>query len=328
MSCPRVVLIFGGSSSEVAISRLSVERVREALRHHYSDLHVLELTPAIAMKLYRLAPDVAFPVLHGSPGEDGTIQGMLDIMQIPYVGSGVAASALAMDKLLTKQLLKPHGIPLANDLVVKREDGIDQAVQTTLTQLGHSVVIKPRSHGSSLGTSLVRQADELDAAFSKAFSVATEVLVESMVSGKEVTVSVLEHPAVMSLPVIEICLPEDARLTGYGYDEKYTPGRSKHIIPARLTDHQYQLCEIHAIKAFEVLGCRDLARADFMVPDNQDPVFLEINTIPGLTTASLLPDAIEAAGLAFDDVLIALTERALARGSSSSRPNTRIIDQQ
>ncbi|OQX33364.1 MAG: hypothetical protein B0D91_14550 [Oceanospirillales bacterium LUC14_002_19_P2] len=316
LSCPRVALICGGPSSEAAVSRLSVGRVQAALRHHYPDLHVLELTPAIGVELHRLAPDIAFPVLHGPPGEDGTIQGLLEIMQIPYVGSGVTASALAMDKLLTKQLLKAHGIPLACDLVVKREEGIDKAVQTTLAQLGHSVVIKPRSQGSSLGTSLVRQADELEIAFREAFSVESDVLVESMVPGKEATVSVLEHPKVMSLPVIEICLPEDARLTGYGYDEKYTPGRSEHIIPARLTDHQYQLCEAYAVKAFEVLGCRDFARADFMVPDDQDPVFLELNTIPGLTPTSLLPDAAEAAGLAFDDVLVALVERALARGSA------------
>ena len=316
LSCPRVVLICGGPSSEAAVSRLSVGRVQAALRQHYPDLHVLELTPAIAVELHRLAPDVVFPVLHGPPGEDGTIQGLLEIMQIPYVGSGVTASALAMDKLLTKQLLKAHGIPLARDLVVKREDGVDKAVHTTLEQLGSAVVIKPRSQGSSLGTSLVRQADALDAAFREAFCVESDVLVESMVPGKEATVSVLEHPMVMPLPVIEIYLPEESRLSGYGYDEKYTPGRSEHIIPARLTDHQYQLCEAYAVKAFEILGCRDFARADFMVPEDQDPVFLELNTIPGLTPTSLLPDAAEAAGLAFDDVLVSLVERALARGAS------------
>ncbi len=316
LSCPRVALICGGPSVEAAVSRLSVGRVQAALRDHYPDLHVLELTPSIAVDLHRLAPDVAFPVLHGPPGEDGTIQGLLEIMQIPYVGSGVTASALAMDKLLTKRLLQAHGIPLASDLVVKREDGIDKAVQATLEQLGRSVVIKPRSQGSSLGTSLVREADALGLAFREAFSIESDVLVESMVQGKEATVSVLEHPTVMPMPVIEICLPEDARLTGYGYAEKYTPGRSDHIIPARLTDHQYQLCEAYAVKAFEVLGCRDFARADFMVPDDQDPVFLELNTIPGLTPTSLLPDAAEAAGLAFDDVLVALVERALARGLS------------
>ena len=321
LSCPRVALICGGPSPEAAVSRLSVGRVQAALKQHYPDLHVLELTPSIAVELHRLAPDVAFPVLHGPPGEDGTVQGLLDIMQIPYVGSGVTASALAMDKLLTKQLLKGHGIPLAHDIVVNREDGIDNAVQTTLAQLGSSVVIKPRSQGSSLGTSLVRQADALELAFREAFSIEPDVLVEAMVQGKEATVSVLEHPTAMALPVIEICLPEASLQSGYGYDEKYTPGGSEHIIPARLTDHQYQLCEAYAIKAFEVLGCRDFARADFIVPEDQDPVFLEINTIPGLTPTSLLPDAAEAAGLAFDDVLVSLVERALSRSHSLRIPD-------
>ena len=320
---PSVALIGGGSSPEADISRLSVKHVQAALSRHYSDIHVLELTPAVAVKLHHLAPDVAFPVLHGSPGEDGTIQGLLDIMQIPYVGSGVAASALAMDKVLTKRLLQAHGIPLAKDIVIKRGTGVEQAVRDTLEHLGASVVIKSRSLGSSLGTSLARHPEELEAAFRKAFSLDTDVLVEAMIVGKEVTVAVLEHPTVIPLPVIEIGLPKSSALSGYGYDEKYTKGRSEHIIPASLMDHQSRLCEAYAVKAFEILGCRDFARADFIVPDDQEPVFLEINTIPGLTSLSLLPSAVEAAGLAFDDVLVSQVKRALSRG----RVHAKAVDQ-
>lgn len=318
-SNPRIALICGGSSPEADISRLSAKHVQAALSRHYPDLHVLELTPSIALELHALAPDVAFPVLHGSPGEDGTIQGLLDIMQIPYVGSGVTASALAMDKVLTKRLLQAYGIPLAKDIVVKRVAGVEKAVQTTLEHLGAAVVIKPRSLGSSLGISLVRHRKELEAAFKKAFSIDADLLVEVMVVGKEVTTPILAHPTAIPLPIIEIRLPNSSALSGYGYDEKYTKGRSEYIIPASLMNHQYQLCEAYAMKAFDVLGCRDFARADFIVPDDQEPVFLEINTIPGLTSLSLLPSAIKAAGLAFDDVLASLVKRAQSRGRIHSK---------
>jgi D-alanine-D-alanine ligase len=309
---PRIAVVCGGPSAETEVSRVSGRGVAEALADTYADVVVFELDQDIAAALKAAEVDVVFPVLHGPPGEDGTFQGLLEIVGLPYVGSGVQASACGMDKIVSKQIFRAYGIPVARDLIVHRREGEAAAARKAAGALGSRVVVKPARQGSALGVLFGNDEDEIEQAVGEAFSYDERVLIEERVEGKEITVGILERDGIEALPVIEVRTPAG---TWYDHEHRYTPGLSEHVIPAPLPEDQYRRTQELARMAHESLGCRDLCRVDFVVPQRGEPVVLEVNTLPGMTPTSLYPDAARAVGLSFAALAAHLIERALARST-------------
>jgi D-alanine-D-alanine ligase len=310
---PCVGVICGGPSAEAEVSRVSAAGVAEALRRRFAAVRMFELSPNVGSALKEAKVDVVFPVLHGPPGEDGTFQGMLEIMGLPYVGSGVQASSVAMDKVLAKQLFRIEALPVAPDVIVRRQAGVDAAARAVAKGLNGEVVVKPARQGSALGVRFASDEATLKQALAEAFRYDERVLVERRMRGREITVALLERNGLEALPVIEIRTPPGS---WYDYEHRYTPGWSEHIIPAPLPPEQYQRTQAIAKAAHEALGCRDLSRVDFVVPERGEPVLLEVNTLPGMTPTSLYPDAARAAGIDFEALVAHLVQRALARARS------------
>jgi len=307
---PSIAVVCGGPAAEAEVSRVSGRGVANALLATYEHVSVLELDEAIIDYLKEAQVDIIFPVLHGPPGEDGTFQGFLEIVGIPYVGSGVLASACAMDKIVAKQIFRAYGLPVAKDTIVNRSEGAPSAASRVLDLLGPDVVVKPSSQGSALGILFGEDLKDLEQALEQAFSYDERVLVEERIEGREITVAILERDGIEALPVIEIRTPPGS---WYDYEHRYTPGLSEHIIPAPLPEAQYLRTQEVAKLAHESLLCRDLSRVDFIVPEGGEPIILEVNTIPGMTPTSLYPDAARAAGLSFEALVAHLIERALSR---------------
>jgi D-alanine-D-alanine ligase len=253
-------------------------------------------------------PDVAFIALHGRGGEDGSIQGMLDLLGIPYTGSGVLASALAMDKAMTKRLLRADGIPVPRDVLVVQDDlpPAEKLQHALLDELPLPVVVKPNREGSTIGCTVVREPRALLPAIFTALRHDTEALVEQFVPGIEITVGLLGNREPMALPIIEIV----AQGGFYDYEAKYAPGGSEHIIPARISRTAAERARDYACRTHKLIGCRGMSRVDMIVADDQ-PYVLEINTIPGMTPTSLLPDAARSAGMTFPELLDRIIELAL-----------------
>lgn len=264
-------------------------------------------------------PDVALICLHGQYGEDGTIQGMLELMGIPYTGSGVLASALAMDKAMSKKIFRLEGIPTPHDAVLTGRDEADRFLAgaragTASPQL--PVVVKPNEQGSTIGTSLVHEIDELATALDTALAFDRRILVETLVEGVEITAAVLGNEELTVLPLVEI-VPS----TGfYDYERKYTPGATEEIVPARIRDDQAERARELALRCHKALGCRGLSRTDMIVTEDEVWV-LEVNTIPGMTETSLVPRAASAAGIPFAELVERLVHLALEGRSTQSRCN-------
>ena len=309
---PVIAILCGGPSPEAAVSRLSAGRVQGLMERHYDHIHVLELNRHVALELERIQPDVVFPLLHGPYGEDGTVQGLLDILGFPYIGSGVLASAVAMDKHFTKQLLAPSGLCMPRHELLHSSDGVEKAADITIQSLGFPVVVKPRSQGSTIAIRAATTRAELVEAFNEAFEVEDFALAEEMISGREITVSVIDRPTPEALPVLEVKIHGEK---WFDYDHKYTPGLSEHLLPAPIPEEQYRYCQEWALYAHKTLGLRDFSRTDFIVPETGSPAFLEINSIPGMTPTSMWPDAVEHSGLSMLDAVSILVNNALNRGA-------------
>lgn len=263
--------------------------------------------------------DVAFIAMHGPYGEDGTMQGLLELLGIPYTGSGVLASALAMDKLRSRQIFEWHRIPVPAYVPVTVEAWRDPArVQWQVAgELGYPCAVKPNAVGSSIGVSLVRDAAHLEAAVEQAFAYGPVVLVEEYVAGTEITCGIVDDPATsrpVPLPLIEIV----PRGEFYDYEAKYAAGGSEHVIPARVSAAVAERAQALAVRACEALGCEGMGRVD-MIAREADIVVLEINTIPGMTATSLLPEAARAAGIAFPELLDRILQSALRKQGIASR---------
>jgi len=309
---PVVAVVCGGPSAEAEVSRVSGKCIAEALRETYAHVSLLELEEFLASGLGKKMADVVFPAFHGPPGEDGTFQGYLEVLGIPYVGCDVPGSACAMDKVIAKQLYRSRDLPVADDVVVYRSDGAEVGAQRVLDHLGNDVVIKPSCQGSALGVTFGKDVDDLAPAIEAAFAYDDRVLVERRIEGKEITVAMLERETgPQALPVVEITTPPG---TWYDYEHRYTPGLSDHIMPAPLPQAQYERTQEIAVRGFEALGGRDLSRLDFVVPESGEPILLETNTMPGMTPTSLFPDAAREAGVSFAELAALLIERAAARG--------------
>jgi D-alanine-D-alanine ligase len=288
--------------------------VADALRATYAEVVLLELDARIGEALRDNQVEVVFPVLHGPPGEDGTFQGFLETLKLPYVGSGVHASACAMDKIVAKHLFRDVGIPVARDIIVERQAGASGAAQEVRESLGSAVVVKPSRQGSALGVRFPGGQGELEAALTEAFNYDARVLVEERIEGREITVGILERSEIEALPVLEVRTPPGS---WYDYEHRYTPGLSEHIVPAPMPTVRYEQMQDLAKRAHAVLGCRDFSRVDFVVPEQGEPVILEVNTLPGMTPTSLYPDAAKAAGLSFGVLVAELIEQACARAAAA-----------
>jgi len=260
--------------------------------------------------------DVVFPVLHGAYGEDGTIQGLLELAGIPYVGPGVLASAAGMDKEFTKKLLAAEGLPVGFQIVLR--PGVDSLTEEQKEQLGLPVFVKPARGGSSIGISRVADWESFDAALEKARRHDPKVIVESAIVGREVECGVLEFPDgdVRASVVAEIRMPDSSgnHEAFYDFDTKYLDDVCEFDVPAKLDDDVSEKLRALAVRAFRALDCQGLSRVDFFVTDN-GPVINEINTMPGFTSISMYPRMWEAAGIGYGELVSILVQTALARGT-------------
>jgi D-alanine-D-alanine ligase len=255
--------------------------------------------------------DVVFVAMHGKWGEDGTIQGMLELLGIPYVGSGVLASALAMDKVMAKAILAARGMDVPRGFDLDAARAADQpGVERAAADIGYPLVVKPVAQGSSFGVKLVDGADQLSAAIDEALTYDERILVEERLNGTELTVGVIGSDAELTaLPVIEIV----TQRSFFDYRAKYDPELTDEICPARIPDELAAQAQDVARRAHRLLGCRDLSRTDMIATPDGRLAVLEVNTIPGMTANSLLPKAARVAGIPFGELCSRLVEWALAR---------------
>ena len=299
----KVIVLMGGASAEREVSLTTGSGIAAALRRLGHEVVTLDGPPAELVAAPALAgADVVFIALHGGAGEDGTLQAVLDLSGRPYTGSGLLASALAMDKAMSKRLVEHAGIPTPRWLLLPA-DGPPPMAEDLEPLGGLPVVVKPNDQGSTVGLSLVREPGDLARAFTEAARFSRGVLVETYVPGRELTVGVLGGEA---LPVVEI-FPEGGL---YDYRRKYTAGQSRYECPAQLESGlAARICELGR-RAFQVLGCRGVARVDFRLDPEGRPYCLEVNTVPGMTPTSLVPMAAAARGLSYDELVARMLELA------------------
>jgi len=294
--------MMGGLSREREISLKTGKAILKALTEKGYTVTAIDVGEDIGEKLVRGKIECAFLALHGRFGEDGTIQGMLELMRIPYTGSDVLASALAMHKIMAKKFFLCEKIPTPRFEVLQREE-IKKGLQKKIS-LPLPVVVKPAREGSTIGISIVRKEEELIPALKKAVEYDEEILIEEFMKGKEITVGILED---IPLPMIEI-VPKSGF---YDFHSKYTKGETQYILPARISREKYLYAQEISLKAFQTLGCSGVARVDLMTDENENPFVIDINTMPGMTETSLLPKAASYAGIPFED----LVERILLKAS-------------
>ena len=310
----RVAVLMGGRSAEREVSLNTGAQVAEALGERGHDVSTVDSARAdFITSIQEVTPDVVFICQHGRLGEDGTVQGLLELLDIPYVGSGVLASALATDKVMTKFLYTAHGIPTPYYVGLRRGEKPDEAA---LAARGERTVVKPACEGSSIGMTIVHDPTELPAAIEKAFTRDDRVLVERFVDGVEVTVGVLGNgDDAFALPTLQV-VPEHEF---YDYESKYVPGMSRHVIPAGVPEAARAGCQLAALSAHRALGCAGVSRTDTIVTADERVFVLETNTIPGMTKTSLLPDAARAAGIEFPELCERLIGFALQNWESRAR---------
>jgi D-alanine-D-alanine ligase len=303
---PKVVVLKGGVSAEREVSLVTGSQVEAALSE--AGFPVASVDTAASDFVERIddsGADVAFICLHGRFGEDGTMQGLLELVGMPYVGSGVLASAMAMDKRVSKLVFEASGIPTPAAVFIER--GHDWDVEAVVAAVGRDAVVKPSREGSAIGVSIVHDPADLPAAVALGLEHDDTVVVERFVEGVEITVGVIGTDEPFALPTLEIVPEHDF----YDYESKYEPGMSTHIIPARIPEDARLRSQELALASHRVLGCVGVSRVDLIVPDGEEPTVLEVNTIPGMTTTSLLPEAAQAAGIAFPELCARLVEMAL-----------------
>jgi D-alanine-D-alanine ligase len=303
----RVAVLLGGRSAEREVSLNSGAQVAAALAECGYDVTTIDTGEAgFIGAIERAEPDVVFVALHGRFGEDGTVQGMLELLDLTYVGSGVLASALAMNKVMTKHIYAAAGLSTPAYEVVRHGEPYD--IDALTAALGPKTVVKPANEGSSVGMTIVSHPEQLAEAIELAFRHDPLVLVERFEEGVEVTVGVIGNDQPTALPTLEI-VPVNAF---YDYESKYVPGMSRHIIPAGVSDAARDECQRLAVEAHRALGCSGMSRSDTIVTRDGRVFLLETNTIPGMTKTSLLPDAAAAAGIAFPELCRRLVGLAVA----------------
>jgi len=308
-----LALLSGGISSEREVSLNSGQQVLEALNKdkydiiRYDPKTDLERLVSDASKL-----DAALIILHGPYGEDGTVQGLLDLLHIPYQGSDVLGSAVAMNKLVAKQRYERSGLPVPPYIVVARNDSLD--IGDFVARVGLPMVVKPVAAGSSVGMSIVKAQENLQEALEKGFAHGDTVILEEYIKGVELTGGVLGNDDLQALPLIEI-IP-DASHEFFDYDAKYTAGVTQEICPARVNENITSKAQSYAMMAHRALFCLGYSRTDMILRDNELYV-LETNTIPGMTATSLFPQAAQAAGISFSELLDRLIQLGIEAHAGS-----------
>lgn len=298
----KIAVLFGGISGEREVSLSSGKGIIDALKEKGHEVTGIDFHPNRLDEIINLNVDLIFIGLHGKFGEDGRIQGLLDMLGIPYVGSGVLASALAMDKAKAKHVFETNHIPVAESKTypITANTDLDQLVQKINSAITPPFVIKPNREGSTLGLTVVTDLNQVKHAVENAALSDDTVLVEDFIKGKELTVSVLGLVGKEeALPIIEI-VPKNSF---YDYESKYSPGGSKHIIPAQIDERTTKQIQEYAIQAHQLLGCKTYSRVDFILNKENIPVILEVNTLPGMTPTSLFPDAAKANGMSYQDMI-------------------------
>ncbi|MDP4536484.1 D-alanine--D-alanine ligase [Alkalimonas collagenimarina] len=298
----RVAVLFGGNSAERDVSLRSGQAVLSALQHSGVDAYAVDPKHQSLAELAASKPDRVFIVLHGRGGEDGSMQGALEQLNLPYTGSKVLGSALAMDKSRCKGLFRALGIPTADFQVLQQ---VEQATHELLQSLGGKVMVKPANEGSSIGMSVAADEATLKTAVAAALVFDRDVLVERWIDGRELTVSVLGEQV---LPIIEMRTPRDF----YDYEAKYQVDTTEYLCPAPLNEALTQQVQQIAWQAFTAVAASGWGRVDFMLDAHNQPYVLEVNTVPGMTEKSLVPMAAKAAGYTFNELVLAVLDQTIA----------------
>ncbi len=320
MSAPsKVAVLKGGGSLERTVSLRSGARVQQALSRLGHEVIAIDTGEDLVAQLHEHRPDVAFVALHGGAGEDGTVQGLLEVLGVPYTGSGPAGCMRSTDKALAKYLLREAGIPTPDFTAIKesaiKELGVAGALGDIERRLSLPLVVKPASQGSALGVKFARSSEELPGAIVGALSYDSKAVIERYVKGRDLAVSVLDgespEDAPMALPVVE-AIPREEEF--YNYESRYEIGMTTFVCPAELPPETAKLAQELALATYELLGCHGVARVDLMLDgDTGELSVLEANVGPGLTETSLLPLASDAAGIGFDELVERILRSAFTR---------------
>ncbi len=308
----KIALLFGGISDEREISLKTGSQIYKALDKNKYKIFKYDLKFDLKKFLNDSLDkkfDLVFPALHGKFGEDGKLQGMLDILGIPYVFSKTLASALAMDKVLTKQIFQANNILTAEYLAISKTDYNKDILDKIQKKLGKKTIIKPSNSGSSVGINIAKNKKELEKYIQQAFKYSSKVLVEKFINGKELSVAIIGNKHPRALPVIEI-IPQISNF--FDYKAKYKKGGSREVCPAKISNKIKNSVQEIALKIYSIIECRDIARIDFILEQRSNKLYcLEVNTIPGMTSASLAPKAAKADGMKFSDFLDKLISLSL-----------------
>ena len=308
MNQDKIVVVMGGTSTEAEVSRRTGTAILNALKFKGYNAEGMELVPqTFANDIQKTGCAIVFNALHGKFGEDGLLQGTLDMLGIPYTGSGVLAAAVTMDKAASKRVFVAEGISTPRSHTYysyEMKRGLAAEIEA---EFSLPMVVKAASQGSSIGVYIVESRDELKNALVQAFKYNDEVLVEEFIEGRELTVAVWGNEEEKeAFPIIEI-----TTLTGrYDYDSKYTKGASSHIIPAPMSEEKTKEIQDLAIKTFTACGCKGVARVDMMLSKDEVPYVIEVNSVPGMTEVSLVPDAARAKGIEFPELCERMLEMA------------------
>lgn len=308
----KIAVLYGGVSKEREVSISTSKGIMQALTNNGHDVIGIDFHPKKLEEIIQLDVDLVFIGLHGKFGEDGSIQAMLDMLEIPYVGSDVLASALAMDKYKAKQLFQLNQIPAPKGQLyyISKDSDFERLAAEINETFTTPFVVKPNREGSTVGLSIVKDAADTKEALKKAYESDHYILVEEYIDGIELTVPILGNKGEeQALPIIEI-IPKNEI---YDYESKYSEGGSEHIIPARISDALTKQIQQYAVLAHRVLGCETYSRVDFLLKDGKYPYILEVNTLPGMTPTSLFPDSAKAANMSYDEMVERLVQLTLKK---------------
>lgn len=302
----KVLLLMGGGGSEHEVSLSSGSEVKRNLNSEKYEVTemVMESQELDLAKVKEIGPGVVFIALHGGVGENGTLQKIFEENGIKFIGCGSEASKLGMDKISFLDLMRENGVPVPKGIIANKGELVDL---DQVKELGDKWVVKPAGQGSSVGVTILDNLNDLDKALELAFSFDEKAIIEEFISGKEVSSGILGNINPVALPIIEIC-PKNKF---FDYEAKYTDGKCEEIVPARLNNEVTKKIQEYSLKVFQLTKARGFIRVDYIVRDENEPVMLEMNTIPGLTPNSLLPKEAKGAGMSYSEMLDRMIELAL-----------------
>lgn len=300
----RIGVLAGGISAERDVSLRSGKAVYNALLSLGCNAVLIDVMNNLCEDLKREKIDIAFIALHGGHGENGAVQGLLEVMGIAYTGSGILASALAMDKETSKKIFLYHGLSVAPFVVIER-DNLKFQISNLKSQIEMPWVVKPAAEGSSIGVSIVNSEEEVADSLENAFSYGERIIIEKYIKGKEVQIGILGQAVLGGVEVRPL-------KKFYSYEAKYTPGLTEYILPPDVDCSSYEALKNAALKAHNALGCKGATRVDFILSESNDPYILEVNTIPGMTETSLLPKIARLSGLDFPGLIEEMLKLTIA----------------